>query len=107
MPSYAIALLRRVTIGQPIMDYLQGIDETLAPFGGHFLVHGNPMTRMEGNWPQGDLIIIAFPDRASLDGWYKSPAYQRILSLRIDNSEGDVVFVDGVTEPHRAVDVLG
>jgi Domain of unknown function (DUF1330) len=38
--------------------------------------------------------------------WYESAAYQKILSLRTDNSESDTFLVDGVSEGHRATDVL-
>ena len=37
---------------------------------------------------------------------WKTAAYQEILPLRTNNSEGDVIFADGVSEGHRATDVL-
>jgi uncharacterized protein (DUF1330 family) len=40
MAGYAIAHLQDVTVGAEIVEYLQRIDATLAPFGGHFTVHG-------------------------------------------------------------------
>lgn len=106
MPSYAIARLRAVTVGPAIIAYLEAIDATLAPFGGRFLIHGAPLARIEGSWPEGDLVVIVFPDRAALEAWYASAAYRRIMPLRLESAEGDVVFVDGVREPHRAVDIL-
>lgn len=106
MPSYAIAQLRDVAMNPEIVAYLEAIDATLDPFGGRFLIHGGPLTRVEGDWPAGDLIVIVFPDREALDGWYASPAYQRILPLRMGNAEGDVILVDGVLEPHKASDIL-
>ncbi len=105
-PSYAIARLSGVTMGADIRAYLLAIDATLAAFGGRFLIHGGPLTRIEGDWPAGDLIVLAFPDRVALAGWYASPAYRRILPLRTRNATADVVLVDGVTETHRATDVL-
>jgi len=39
-PAYAIAYLRDVRFGEEIIEYLQRIDATLAPYGGRFLVHG-------------------------------------------------------------------
>jgi uncharacterized protein (DUF1330 family) len=105
-PSYAVARLSGVTMGPEIRAYLREIDATLAPFGGRFLVHGGPLTRIEGNWPDGDLVVLAFPSRAALEGWYGSPAYRRTLPLRTRHATTDVVFVDGVAEPHRATDIL-
>ena len=40
MTAYAVAHMRQVTMGPPIVEYLQRIDATLAPFDGHFVVHG-------------------------------------------------------------------
>ena len=105
MTAYAIAHLRNVVMGPPIVAYLEAIDATLAPFAGHYLVHGGTRSVLEGVWP-GDLIVIAFPDRAAAEGWYASPAYRAILPLRRGHAEGDVVIVDGVAAGHRATDVL-
>jgi uncharacterized protein (DUF1330 family) len=40
MPAYAIGHLRDVAVGPEIVEYLERIDETLAPFGGRFIIHG-------------------------------------------------------------------
>ncbi|MBL8569848.1 MAG: DUF1330 domain-containing protein [Phreatobacter sp.] len=105
VPAYAIAQLRSVQMGPQIVEYLRRIDATLTPFGGRFIVHGGNVTVLEGDW-KGDIIVIAFPDRASLVGWYGSPAYQNILRLRTDFSDGVVVIAEGVSEDHKATDVL-
>ena len=105
MSTYAVAHLHEVTMGPPIVEYLERIDATLAPFGGRFMVHGGPYERLEGTW-RGDLIIIGFPDREHAHQWYRSPAYQAILPLRTDNSIGDVILIDTVPSDHLATDVL-
>ena len=105
MQAYAVAHMYKVRMGRDIVQYLEQIDATLKPYGGRFLVHGDPVEVIEGDWP-GHLIVIEFPDRAQARAWYGSPAYQQILRLRTDNSDSDVVFVDGVPADHRATDVL-
>lgn len=105
MTAYAVANLHNVVMSPEIEAYLAGIDATLAPFEGRFLVHGARAEVVEGDW-SGDLIVIAFPDLDRLRAWYASDAYQAILPLRLDNSEGSVVFVEGVSEDHRATDIL-
>ena len=106
MTAYAVAHMRQVTMGPPIVEYLQRIDATLAPFGGRFLVHGGGVELVEGDWP-GLLIVIGFPGRGQARAWYHSDAYQQILALRTDNSSSDVIIADGVGPRHRATDVLG
>ena len=105
MPAYAIGHLHDVTVGPAIVEYLERIDATLAPFGGRFLIHGARPDVLEGDW-SGDLIVIAFADLATARAWYRSPAYQRIVRLRTANSNGNCILVDGVDEEHRAIDVL-
>ena len=105
MPSYAVAHMRQVTMGPPVVEYLQRIDATLAPFGGRFIVHGGEAEVLEGSWP-GHLIVIEFPDRGQARAWYNSGAYREIVALRTANSESDVVMVDGVDSEHKATDVL-
>ena len=105
MATYAVAQLRNVVMGEAIAEYLHRIDATLTPFGGKFRVHGGQVEVLEGKW-SGDLIIIEFADRQTARGWYASSAYQEILPLRTKHSEGDVIFIDGVPEDHRADEVL-
>jgi uncharacterized protein (DUF1330 family) len=106
MSAYAVAHMRRVTMGPAIVEYLERIDATLAPFGGHFIVHGGDFELLEGSWP-GNLIVIEFPDREQARAWYNSEAYQAVVTLRTDNSDSDVIMIDGVDRDHKATDVLG
>ncbi len=105
MHGYAIAHLQDVTIGADIVQYLQRIDATLAPFGGRFLVHGADPAELEGEVP-GAPIVIEFPSTAQARDWYDSPAYREILPLRTRNSRSIAYLVDGVDPDHRATDVL-
>jgi uncharacterized protein (DUF1330 family) len=105
MPWYGVGILRDVRMGPPIREYLEQIDATLAPFGGHFIVHGGEMEMLEGENP-GTLIVIEFPDGERARDWYSAPAYQKILPLRTENSLSTVFLAEGVDRTHRATDVL-
>lgn len=105
VPAYGVALLRDINMGPAIVEYLERIDATLAPFGGRFIVHGAQPTMKEGDDP-GVMVIVQFPDRACAEEWYASGPYQDILPLRTENSKGTVFVVDGVKDDHRATDVL-
>ena len=101
----AIAYLREVDLGEAIFEYLERIDETLAPYGGRFLVHGGELSPAEGEW-DGDIVIIEFPDAEAARAWYESPAYQAILPLRTEHSQSIACMVEGVPAGYRAVDKL-
>ncbi len=106
MTAYAVAVIRETRFGEEIRQYLQRIDNTLAPFSGKYRVHGGPYQPLEGSW-SGDLVVIEFPSMEHAKGWYDSDAYKAIRQLRIDHTEGDVLLVEGVAEGHKGVDILG
>ena len=106
MTAYAVAVIRETRFGPEIKEYLQRIDETLAPFFGKYRVHGGPYQPLEGSW-SGDLVVIEFPSMEMAKGWYESAAYTAIRSLRINHTEGDVLLVPGVPDDHKGADILG
>jgi uncharacterized protein (DUF1330 family) len=105
MTAYAVAHLRNITVNQGVIDYLKGIDATLAPYEGCFIIHGGPKDELEGHFT-GDLIVIAFPDLDAARGWYRSAVYQALAPLRTQAAEGDVFLIDGVDPDHKATDIL-
>lgn len=106
MTSYAIGHLHNVEVNSDIVAYLNGIDATLAPYGGKFIIHGGEVEQLEGNF-SGDLIVIAFPNHKAAQDWYDSREYQALLPLRTKNSQGDVFLIGGVDEDHKATGILG
>ncbi len=104
MPAYAIAHLRRVDLNDEIADYLRRIDATIAAFDGRFLVHGARPEKVDGDW-EGTVVVIEFPDLDRARAWYASAGYQAILPLRLRNSDGDAILVQGVPEGYRAANL--
>jgi uncharacterized protein (DUF1330 family) len=104
--AYAVAYLREVDLGEAILEYLERIDETLAPYGGQFLVHGGELIPAEGEW-DGDVVILQFPDVGAARAWYESPAYQEILPSRSEHSQSIACILEGVPLGYRAVDKIG
>jgi uncharacterized protein (DUF1330 family) len=105
MKGYAVGHLRSVNMGPAIVEYLERIDASLAPFGGRFLVHGAKPEVLEGAFP-GDLVVIEFQSLDRAKAWYESRAYQALLPLRTENAESTVILVEGCDETHRATDII-
>jgi uncharacterized protein (DUF1330 family) len=76
-------------------DYRTAVPATLEAFGGKFIARGGALTSLEGEWPHPRLVIIEFPSRAAAEGWYSSADYQKIISLRLKSSVGNLIIVDG------------
>ena len=75
--------------------YRKDVLPTIEAFGGRFLVRGGTMTKLEGEWPYSRTVVIEFPSRADAEGWYRSPAYTKLLPLRLKASRGNLIIVDG------------
>src|SRR5690625_4155248 len=105
MPAYAVANIKQMNMNSKVVKYLTQIDATLEPYQGRFLVHGKQGEVVEGSL-RGHLIIIEFPNIEYARDWYYSEDYQKILPLRTDHSESDVVLIDGVSENYRALNML-
>lgn len=101
MTAYAIGHIRPGTMNQDVLRYIEGIQATMDPFGGRFLVHGREVEVKEGPWP-GTVVVIAFPDIERARAWYDSPAYRAILPLRTTHIEGEVILVEGVPAGYDA-----
>jgi uncharacterized protein (DUF1330 family) len=92
----AYVIVQETIKDQAVFDaYRKDVMATLAEFGGQFIVRGGNLTIVEGDWPHQRTVIIEFPSRDAAEGWYKSPAYQRVLPLRLQSSVGNLVIVDG------------
>ena len=105
MASYAVGIVNNVRAGPEIVEYLRRIDSTLAPYDGHFIIHGGETDVLEGTRP-GTLVVIEFPDLARASQWYASPDYQAIIPLRAENSDSTIFLIDGVDRDHKATDVI-
>jgi uncharacterized protein (DUF1330 family) len=101
MTAYALAHLRRAPIHAEVLEYLDRIQDTLALFGGRFIVHGGTTDVLEGNWP-GDVVIIEFPDMAKASSWYDSSIYQEIKPPADKHLAGEVILVEGVEPGHSS-----
>jgi uncharacterized protein (DUF1330 family) len=56
--------------------------ESIAQYGGRYLVRGGERTLMEGGPPPEIFIIVEFPSMEVAKQWYASPAYAEALKLR-------------------------
>jgi uncharacterized protein (DUF1330 family) len=95
MAAYALVDVE-VTDPAGFVEYRKLAPTTIAAFGGRFLVRGGATEVIEGEWRPKRLVILEFPDLATLKAWYQSPEYQQLLELRKRTATSDIVFVEGV-----------
>ncbi len=94
MTCYAIGHIT-VTNMEGYKDYASKVPATIAAHGGKYLVRGGEFKDVEGSMPHDRHVVLEFPTRDALEGWYYSDEYQSILKIRLANSEGVMTTVDG------------
>ena len=92
MASYLVANYN-ITNSEGYGAYVAAVGPTIVAHDGKILVAGPDSVAVEGN-PGAVTVVLQFPTREALQGWYDSPEYQEIIHLRTDNTEGTVVFAD-------------
>ena len=84
-----------ITNTQAYAVYAAQVPQTIAAFGGRYLVRGGHATQVEGQ-SQGDRnVVIEFPSREAAEAWYASDGYQSIIKHRTDNASGSLALIDG------------
>jgi uncharacterized protein (DUF1330 family) len=78
------------------MRYLEGIAGILEKYGGRLLVSSEELRTVEGRWEKPRLVIIEFPSKEALLGWYDSSEYRPLLDLRLKSSQSNAVVVAGL-----------
>ena len=92
----AFVIAQETISDQTMFDaYRKDVMATILAFGGQFVVRGGEMTVVEGEWPYQRTVIVEFPSRVAAEAWYASPAYQKVLPLRLKSSKCNLVIVDG------------
>jgi len=99
MPAYVIAQMTVHDIDM-YYDHARKIGPTAASYGGRILA-ANDAEVLEGALPYLRTIVGEFPNLEAARSWYESDAYQAIIGLRTNATEGALFFVEGITMPPR------
>jgi uncharacterized protein (DUF1330 family) len=94
MPAYIIAEVE-VTNPAGYEAYQPLAGASIAQYGGKFVVRGGRAELVEGTQEPARIVVIEFADTAAAKRWYNSPEYQEALKIRLANSTGRVLLVEG------------
>ncbi|MBR1124126.1 DUF1330 domain-containing protein [Bradyrhizobium lablabi] len=95
MPAYAISEVEMKDAAE-FDAYRTMAAQTIARYGGRYLVRGGAAETVEGGPPPKTIIVVEFPSMARLREWYASREYAKALKLRRTALERRLIFVEGV-----------
>lgn len=75
--------------------------ETVAKYGGRYLVRGGQMSILEGSWKPTRIVILEFDSYEKAHEWWHSSEYAPAKALRQRLSSTDLLIVDGYAMGER------
>lgn len=95
MPAYVLAHID-ITDPENYKEYVRLVPQTIAPYGGRFLVRGPAPEVLEGDWIPNRLVLLEFPSVEDARRWWASPEYAPAKARRQATSVGSLVLLPGV-----------
>jgi len=77
-------------------DYLAKVVPMVERFGGRYLTKAGSHEILEGDWRPNRVVIIEFPDIASIKNWYRAPEYQPLIALRRSAATDVMIILEGL-----------
>jgi uncharacterized protein (DUF1330 family) len=75
-------------------EYKKLTPATVEKYGGKFVIRGNPVTVLEGDWNHDRLVMLEFPSKQLAVEWYNSPEYQAAKQVRSSAAQGRFLLVE-------------
>lgn len=67
---------------EQLAQYQRTAGKVIGRHGGQLLARGNTLSKLHGARQWQFAVVLRFPDRDSVDAWYKDPEYIKVLPLR-------------------------
>jgi uncharacterized protein (DUF1330 family) len=89
----AAYLIGHITVKDAVQweKYVDGVHDSLLPFGGEVVFRGKRVSVLAGEHPHTLTVVIEFSDQATLQTWYHSEIYQALIPIR--DRAADVVII--------------
>lgn len=95
MSAYVIAHVD-VTDPGKYEEYKRAAFDSVAKYGGRYLVRGPRPELLEGNWDLKRLVLLEFPSIERAREWWHSPEYTAAKAKRKGCASGQFVLLDGI-----------
>jgi len=94
MSAYAIVQIN-VTNKENYQEYLKKVTPIVEKYNGKYLVRSGKFKVLLGRWDYLRNVIVEFPDYNTAIDWYNSNEYEPIKKIREENSEGNIIIIEG------------
>jgi len=94
MPGYVVV---QIEVTDPIMyeKYKELAPPSIRKYGGRYLVRGEPVETLEGEWSPKRFVILRFDSKEQAKAWWSSPEYREAKLLRQASASTEMICVHG------------
>ncbi|WP_339880676.1 DUF1330 domain-containing protein [uncultured Algoriphagus sp.] len=93
MPAFVIVEID-ITDSEKYNSYKKLTPATILPFEGKFVLRGNPVKVLEGEWNHERLVMLEFPTKEKAEAWYNSDGYQHAKSVREGAAKANFILIE-------------
>lgn len=76
-------------------EYRAAVAPMIAAFGGQYIVRGGAVSALEGDAPEGRVVVIEFPDKAAAEKFWFSKDYAPVAAIRQRSAKSRIFMVEG------------
>jgi uncharacterized protein (DUF1330 family) len=98
MSAYIVSRVK-ILNAEAMRRYMNEAPATVAAFGGRYLVRGNDVQALEGEWEHERMVIVEFSDKSAALAWYHSDSYRPLRELRQSSADTVILLAEGVPAP--------
>ena len=95
MSAYIIVQIN-ITNKEPYKEYLKQVTPIVKKYGGEYIVRGGNYETLLGKWDFERTVVIKFTNYDTAIEWYNSEEYAPIKKIREDNSDGNLIIIEGL-----------
>ncbi len=92
-------MVSRIKVKDPakLKQYLQDVQKVAAPYGAEMVFRGKRDKTIAGDDDNAMVVVVKFPDAASIDNLFSSEAYQPLVVLREEAAEMHMTSYETIT----------
>ena len=85
-----------ITDADLFAEFRAKLDPTVESRGGKFIVRGEDIEVVLGDWTSSRLVVIEFPDVEAAKSWAHSTEFCALKDMLSASSNTNIVIVDGM-----------
>jgi uncharacterized protein (DUF1330 family) len=95
-PTYVVIHIDEITDAATFNTLIpKAGPDTLAPFGGHYVIRTVKTTSLDGTAPQR-FVVLAFDSVEKAQAWHNSPGTQEVDAIRAKSTKSHSFIVEGM-----------